>query len=55
MTNQGAFGELQVRNEQIEIAATLKIPKQIFLIAQNDTSLPLEIPASIQPFRAAVV
>ena len=38
MTNQRAFGEFQVRNEQIDIAATLKIPKQILLIAQDDTS-----------------
>ena len=36
MTNHGAFGEPQVRDEQIDIAATFKIPKQILLVAQDD-------------------
>ena len=36
MANQGAFGKPQVRDEQIDIAATLKIPKQILLVAQDD-------------------
>ena len=36
MANQNAFGEFQVADEQIDITATLKIPKQILLIAQDD-------------------
>ena len=36
MTDQRAFGELEVRDEQIDIAATFQIPKQILLIAQHD-------------------
>ena len=36
MTNKRAFGEFQILDEQIDIAAPLKIPKQILLIAQDD-------------------
>ena len=35
MANQDAFSKLQVRDEQIDIAATLKILKQILFVAQD--------------------
>ena len=38
MANQDAFSKPQVRDEQIDIAATLKIPKQILLVAQDRRS-----------------
>ena len=36
IANQGAFCESQVLDQQIDVATTLKVAKQILLIAQDD-------------------
>ena len=36
MTNQNALGELRVDDEQIHVAATAKVTKQIRFIPQHD-------------------
>ncbi len=36
MTNQRAFGGLQIIHEQIDIAGTFKMSEQIFFVAEDD-------------------